>query len=210
MGTLGKLGLAAALATALAAPAQAGCGWSVGVSFGGPVCFRPYCGYYYRPYPVYIDAPPLILPPPAPVTIYTVPAPTANPAPGPSPVPAPNPSLLPPPKPAPAAVVAASAPSAGDYEGCKAQLSATDDKVRADAAIQLGRLKEARAIEPLRRALQSDGSANVREASARALGLIGDVAALKALQYAAQADPDREVRHSAQFAAEVIRSSLPR
>jgi hypothetical protein len=37
-------------------------------------------------------------------------------------------------------------------------------------------------------------------------GLIAAPQALPALQTAAQADEDREVRHSAQFAAEVIRS----
>ena len=51
---------------------------------------------------------------------------------------------------------------------------------------------------------------SVREAAARALGLIGDTATLPALQRAAQADDDHDVRHSAQFAAEVIRSNLPR
>jgi HEAT repeat protein len=76
--------------------------------------------------------------------------------------------------------------------------------------VQLGRLRDVRAVEPLTRTLQSDGSPAVREAAARGLGLIADASALKALQYAAQADPDREVRHSAQFAAEVIRVGLPR
>jgi HEAT repeat protein len=88
------------------------------------------------------------------------------------------------------------------------QLNAADEQTRADAALRLGRLKAARAVEPLARKLQSDSSPTVRDAAARALGLIADPSALSALQYAAQADNDREVRHSAQFAAEVIRSNL--
>ena len=58
--------------------------------------------------------------------------------------------------------------------------------------------------------LAADRSAAVREAAARGLGLIGSSDALPALQRAAQADDNRDVRHSAQFAAEGIRSSTPR
>ena len=88
-------------------------------------------------------------------------------------------------------------------------LDNADDHVRADAAVQLGRMKASRAVQPLMRLLAGDRSASVREAAARALGLIGDTATLPALQRAAQADDDHDVRHSAQFAAEGIRSTLP-
>jgi HEAT repeat protein len=90
------------------------------------------------------------------------------------------------------------------------QMSSADEHARAGAMVQLGRMKAQRAVEPIGQALAGDRSPAVREAAARALGLIGSPAALPALQRAAQADDDREVRHSAQFAAEVIRTNLPR
>ena len=88
------------------------------------------------------------------------------------------------------------------------QLNSPDERARADAAMQLGRMKSRRAVEPLTQTLGGDRSPAVREAAARGLGLIGAPAALTALQRAAQADDDRDVRHSASFAAEVIRSNL--
>jgi hypothetical protein len=201
MRALRTMGLAVLLTAGLTATARAG--WSVGVSFGGPVCVRPYwCGYpyYYRPYAVYVDAPPpVILPAAAPAVVYTTP-----PAVLPAPTPAPAAALAPP------AVAAAGGAAPASFDALKARLGGADEKGRADAAVELGRLKDARAVEPLTRALQSDASPTVREAAARGLGLIGDASTLKALQYAAQADPDREVRHSAQFAAEGIRGALPR
>jgi HEAT repeat protein len=89
-------------------------------------------------------------------------------------------------------------------------LSSPDERVRAEAMVQLGRLKAPRAVEPLTQALGSDRSPLVREAAARGLGLIAAPSSLPALQRAAQSDDDRDVRHSAAFAAEVIRASLPR
>jgi HEAT repeat protein len=89
-------------------------------------------------------------------------------------------------------------------------LNGPEDRVRADAAVQLGRMKATRAVQPLTQMLNGNRSAAVREAAARALGLIEAPSSLPALQHAAQADDDRDVRHSAQFAAESIRSNMPR
>ena len=79
-----------------------------------------------------------------------------------------------------------------------------------DAAMELGRMRADRAVEPLCTLVSTDRSPLVREAAARALGLIGSQRALNALQQAAQADNDRDVRRSAQFSAEVIRTNLRR
>jgi hypothetical protein len=171
-------------------PWAAQAGWSVGVRIGVP-CYRPYYGYYYySPYPVYVRPAPLIVEP----------APVLQPV----PVPVESVHTLPAPTPVPATE------SPSQIEQYLQQMSGPDEHVRAEAMVQLGRLKAQRAVEPLSRALASDRSATVREAAARALGLIGSPASLAALQRAAQADDDREVRHSAQFAAEVIRANLPR
>ena len=197
-------GIAAALIlTALpwsAAHAHGGIGIGInlgapfyGPYWGGPY-YRPYPYYYYNPYPVYVTPPAVVVQP-----AYS------------SPVEAPPP-------PAPVAPPATIAPQIIQPTGLRQEgieqelplLDSTDDHVRADAAVQLGRLKATRAVQPLMRLLAGDRSASVREASARALGLIGDTATLPALQRAAQADDDRDVRHSAQFAAEGIRSGLPR
>jgi HEAT repeat protein len=89
-----------------------------------------------------------------------------------------------------------------------ADLKSPDERVRAEAAVQLGRLKANRAVESLTHVLNQDRSPQAREAAARALGLIGDSDSLSALQRAAQADDNRDVRHSASFAADVIRSHL--
>jgi HEAT repeat protein len=89
-------------------------------------------------------------------------------------------------------------------------LANPDERVRLDSVVQLGRLKAYRAVDSLSATLAGDHSPAVREGAARALGLIGSAKALPALQHAAQADDDRDVRHSAQFAAEVIRSNLSR
>ncbi len=86
------------------------------------------------------------------------------------------------------------------------QLSNPDEKVRADVAMQLGRMKARRAEESLEQVLTADRSADVRDAAARALGLIGMPVSVPALQRAAQNDDDRGVRNSAQFAIDVIRN----
>ena len=58
------------------------------------------------------------------------------------------------------------------------------EKVRAEAARSLGRLKERAAIHPLTDTLLRDPLASVREEAARALGEIGDEQALEALKQA--------------------------
>jgi hypothetical protein len=187
--------------------AQAHVGFGVGINLGvpfyggyggyggyGPYCYRPY-PYYYRPYPVYI-APPAVILQPAP--IYQS-APVVQPAYSSPLESAPPPTAL--------------QPTEARQDAVEQQLqllNGPEDHVRADAAIQLGRLKVNRAVQPLSHLLSGDRSATVREAAARALGLIDAPAALPALQRAAQADDDRDVRHSAQFAAEGIRSNMPR
>ena len=202
-------GIAAALVLAVlpSSPAHAGVRVGLGINLGGPLYYPNYWGYpyyYYRPYPVYA-APPAVVVQPAPV-IYQA-APVVHPAYS-SPADAP-PTLVPP----PASDPGPAQPTAWAPDGAETQmqrLSNPDDAARADAAVRLGRMKATRAVASLAQVLASDRSAAVREAAARGLGLIGTTDALPALQCAAQADDDREVRHSAQFAAESIRSTLPR
>jgi HEAT repeat protein len=86
-------------------------------------------------------------------------------------------------------------------------LTDSDQRVRADAVMQLGRLKAYRAMDAVAATLAGDSSPTVREAAARALGLIGSPKALPALRRAALADTDHEVRHSAQFAVEVVQAT---
>jgi hypothetical protein len=190
---------------------QAHGGLAIGINFGVPCYYRQYWGgyYYYRPYAVYVDAPPVVLQP-APVVAQSptapAPAPATASAPAPEqlrPVPTPTPTA------APAATTAGGEPR-DQIDQYLRQMSSADEHIRAGAMVQLGRIKAQRAVEPISQALANDPSPAAREAAARALGLIGSSASLAALQRAAQADDDREVRHSAQFAAEVIRANLPR
>jgi HEAT repeat protein len=109
-----------------------------------------------------------------------------------------------------APAVATSAHAEAEIDACIQQLRSPEEKVRADALVQLGRLRADRATGPMIKTLNDDPSPAVREAAARGLGLIGQATALAALQRAALDDSDREVRHSASFAADVIRSNLRR
>jgi hypothetical protein len=172
-------------------------GWGVGVVIGGPVYPAPYYpyGYYYRPYPYYYAPPPTVVVAPAPV-VQTVPAtpPVAYAPPAPA---EPAPGTLP-----------VGVTRGDEVDQNLSQLSSSDPQARAAAAVQLGRLRARRAIDPLIRVLGQDPVPTVREAAARGLGLIGAPGGLAALQRAAQADDNPEVRHSAQFAAEGIRASL--
>lgn len=193
-------------------PAQAGCGprWSIGIGVGIPV-YRPYYGYPYGypyPYPY-----PYYYPPPAPVVVQqpviqqvpVVPQQVPQQAPQQVPPPPPQTYQAPPPRPVDAQPASLKAPAVNlDYH--LQQLTSTDERVRADSVLQLGRSKDARVVDPLAATLAGDRSAIVRETAARALGLIGSRAALPALQHAAQVDADHDVRRSAQFAAEVIQS----
>ncbi len=182
--TVRLLGGALAAVMVTATPAlQAG--WSVGVRFnfpfGGHCCHPHYC----RPYPVFVH--------PAPV--FVQPVPVYQP--------------VQPLYPAPATSYAPPAPD-GDVERYQQGLQHPDDRERAEAALQLGRLRAAGSVAPLSAALSNDRSPRVRDAAARALGLLGSPEALTALQRAAQADEDRDVRRSASYAAEVIRTNLSR
>jgi hypothetical protein len=171
-------------------------GVGVGVYIGGPYYYRP---YYYRPYYYYYPPTPIVVAPaPAPVVVQ----PPATQAPATATieaVPAPSsPGELPLPRPAET--------RGEEIDQLLQHLKNPDDKVRADVAIRLGRLKARRAAEPLEKVLATDRSPDVRDAAARALGLIGMPASIPALQHAAQSDDDRGVRASAQFAVDVIRS----
>jgi HEAT repeats len=184
-------------------------GVSIGIGVGFPGYYRPYCGYgWYRPYGfgVYVAPPPVVV---APAPVYQVapvvqpvyaapPPPTTAAAPPPTAVAAaaPEPELTPPPR------------LAGNAGAYLRDLSNPDERVRAEASLQLGRMKAQQAVEPLTQVLGQDRSPAVRDAAARALGLLGAPAALTALQHAAQADDDRDVRRSASFAADVIRGNL--
>ena len=174
------------------------------VSFGlriGP-------GYYYGPgpyyygygYPYYYGPGPIIVegaPPP----IVVRQAPPASEA-----VPPPAPAYVPP----AANVIPLQniAPASPRVDALVQQLNDPSETVRRDVAMDLGRMKADRAVEPLMNLLSKDSSAIVRDGAARALGLIAARRSLNALIYAAQADNDRDVRHSAQFAIEVIRTNL--
>jgi hypothetical protein len=198
--------LVVAMLLAAVTPAQSQAWVRVGIGIGfpvypyGPPCYGPYYYPYYQPYPVYV----------APAPIYAAPAQSvAQPAPAPVPVVQPQQSrsqsfveTVPPPR-----LVNVNQSNVSRY---LEQLSQQDDRVRGEAAMELGRAKAPEAIDPLCALLNNDQNSQVRETAARALGLIGNARALNALQNAALADNDRDVRHSAQYAAEVIRASLRR
>jgi hypothetical protein len=224
---IGRLLFAGLALAAMTSSAQAGVRLGIGIGIGIPCypCYRPY--YYGYPYPVYvapapvvIAAPPAVVAAPAPVVVGSasaaVPAPVPASAPAPTPVPeSASASVAPPPPPEmttasvpPLRPVARSArPSIGADLGA---LNDPDAKVRGNACVRLGRLKDDRAVQPLVRVLKEDSSPAVREAAARGLGLIAAPSSLSALQTAAQADDDRDVRRSASFAAEIIRANLRR
>lgn len=216
-----KAAIALAVCLSMFSNAEAGGRWVVGIGIGvGPPVYRPYYPYY-GPYPYYygppvIIAPPILMAPPpvllAPPTI--VPQVTASPAPTvvvpqtaayPSGPPLPAIQLPEPPK-----------LSTTVYEGTSnasqplQRLKDSNERVRIEAAMTLGRGKDQQAVGPLVRILREDKSPTMREAAARSLGLIGSQSALSALQTAAQGDDDAEVRHSARFAAEGIRGNLPK
>ncbi len=75
-------------------------------------------------------------------------------------------------------------------------LTHTQARVRAAAAVTLGRLKATAAVPALAERLRSDPSALVREAAAQALGRFATPLALSALQTALH-DPKRKVRKAA-------------
>jgi HEAT repeat protein len=99
---------------------------------------------------------------------------------------------------------------ARDIDGYLHALNAPDEKQRIEAMMQLGRLRAEQSVDVLSGMLSNDRSPAVREAAARALGLVGSPRALNALQHAAQSDDESTVRNSASYAADVIRSRMPR
>lgn len=183
-------------------------GWGVGVRLGGPVYYGPWAPYYYPYYPyraVYVAPPPVVVES-APVAVQPTPAPLPlQPVPVTSGVKAVS-------QVAPTTLAPTVAQSPGqeisqtEVNRFLQQLRDPDERVRADAVLQLGRFKALSAVDPLAATLAGDRSPMVREAAARALGLLGSPKALPALQHAALADPDRDVRHTAQFAVEIVQS----
>jgi hypothetical protein len=175
-------------------------GWSVGVTIGAPYCHHrchpPFA--VYRPYPIYVRPAPVFVQPVTvvePVEVYQ-PVPVVRPV-----APSTSRSVLPPPSPV---------ESNEDVERYQRQMQSAEPRERAEAIMQLGRLRAPGAREALTAALNNDRSPLVRETAARALGLFGSPDSLDALQRAAQTDEDREVRRSASYAAEVIRANLSR
>jgi hypothetical protein len=215
--------VAAVALSAFAAPAQAGIfvGVGVGAPCYRPYYYRPYWGYpYYRPYGVgvVVAAPPVVIAQPAPVVVgqpavVVQPAPVAvQTVPATAPVttsspPTTVPVTTVPTTPAPPVETVS---AAGGVDAHLQALSSPDERVRSDAALDLGRMRAASAVDRLAAVLANDQSAQVREAAARALGLIGSPRGLNALRYAGQADNDRDVRRSAQFAVEVITTNMRR
>jgi hypothetical protein len=180
-----------------AIPAQAGGHWGVGINIGFPV-YRPWypCygyGWYYPP--PYYYAPVVIQQPVAVQPVAVQPAP-AQPAPAaqpnysaPAPVHAPTPVTT--------AHLQPVNSQQSEINQHLNQLANSNEEMRKDSALQLGRLRAQEAIDPL---------AAVREAAARGLALIGSSKALPALEQAARADVDPTVRHSAEFSIDVIRT----
>jgi hypothetical protein len=183
--------VAVALAMASSATKVEARWFGVGVNIGIPVYPRPYYGPYYGyPYgyyapPVYVAPPPVVISQPPVYAPAPQPAPVVRSAPpsgyeGVEQVGAPRPAV--------------DAKQQADINRNLQLLNDSDERVRSDSAMDLGRLKAQNAL--------------VRESAARALGLIASPRGLNALQTAAQADADRDVRRSAQFSAEVIRANL--
>ena len=167
----------------------------VGVYVGRPYYYRPYYGgyYYYPPVvPLYVAPPPVVVQP-GPIISTTPVLPGSSPY-----IQPPTTEQLQPPR--------LQETRGDEIDRLLGQLSNPDERVRADVAIQLGRMKARRAEESLEQVLTADRSADVRDAAARALGLIGMPVSVPALQRAAQNDDDRGVRNSAQFAIDVIRN----
>jgi hypothetical protein len=215
------VGLATAALVGIQTEAQA---WvRFGINIGIPVyrpypCYGPY-PYYYGPYyqPYVYAAPPPVYAAPGPVVYQPTAVVVSQPPPA---VPQPIPTVSQPaPQPSPPRNASYSEQPAGTWSAdpkqanvdhLLQQLANADERNRADAAMELGRMRADRAVDGLTTMLAADKSAQARETAARALGLIAAPRSLNALQQAAMADGDREVRHSAQFSAEVIRANLRR
>lgn len=75
---------------------------------------------------------------------------------------------------------------------------------RMEAALLLGKVRDARAVPALIRSMRDDHKDEVRENAAFALGLIGDPSARPYLEVAAQSDSKRKVREAAMKALGMI------
>src|SRR5579884_2675017 len=121
---------------AWAAPASAR--WAIGIGIGLPI-YAPAPRYYYPYYPYYYPAPVVVQPAYAPPLVvqpaYAPPPVVAAPAPAPA-------AVAPAPEPVPAPVLR---PVAVNVEQRIQHLSNPDAKVRADVAIELGRMKAEKA-----------------------------------------------------------------
>jgi HEAT repeats len=188
-----------------------GWGWG-GWGWGWP-------GYYgYGYYPGYVGPPAVYYAPGA----CVVPGPAAVQG---SPAPPPQPSspeeTAPPPKPVqpqaagaqpealelqPVVATRTNHASQADVDRYLGLLADADEGVRLDAVTRLGRMRAARAMDPLAATLAGDRSPAVREAAARGLAILGDPRALPALLRASQNDAEQDVRRAAQFAVEVIQT----
>ena len=178
---------------------------SFGLRFGPGYYYGPgpyYYGYgypYYAPGPLVYEVAPRIVVRSAPEVgepIPPAPAPYVPPAPSVAPS---SPNVIP---------VVNATPGGTRLDSLMAQLSDANENIRRDAALDLGRMKAQKAVDPLMTLLSKDSSPVVRDGAARGLGLIASPRSLNALIFAAQADNDRDVRRSAQFAVEVIRTNL--
>jgi HEAT repeats len=175
-----------------------GVGWSIGINLGYPGYYRPWygCANWYYPPPLVVAVPPPVYVAP-PVSVVQPVYPAAPPA---AAQPAPQPSAdLPPPRP----LEESQLPNADRYIR---DLTNPDERLRLEAALQLGRSRSVRAVDPLAATLAGDASSGVREAAAKALALIGSPTAMPALRRAAQQDSSHDVRRTAQFAIEIIQA----
>lgn len=209
------LGLGVLLATQSAAWAHGPGGPRVafGISIGAPVYPRPwYGGYYgyYAPRPIYVEQP-VVIQQPAPVyvqpaPVYVQPPATYQQAPQVIQQP-PSKPIYPTPSAGAPGIQTVDAKKVAEVTHYMQFLNDPDEKVRSEAAIQLGRSKADRAVDPLAATLAGDKSPMVREAAAKALGLIGSPRALTVLTHSAQSDTDYDVRRSALFAVEIIKAN---
>jgi len=83
------------------------------------------------------------------------------------------------------------------FERLAVQIKSEDDDTRAQAALELGQLGDARGAPLLIRALGSDPEPAVRRAAVHALALIPSAAGQIALEKAARGDADPGVKHAA-------------
>jgi hypothetical protein len=90
-----------------------------------------------------------------------------------------------------------------------ARLQSYHETVRKEAVIELGRMRDPRAVPALVDRLKNDSSRHVRAAAATALGEIGDPRAAVFLERATEHDRRQEVRDAAQLAYMKLPRSAP-